>query len=110
MTNNGITASFDDFKDGVLIDRKFGHGNSIFLKEGSELSEINIINHDRVNSLIEQARRQILSAGNRKIRWEIQTELGAEGLKQVFNNPLLKTTYPGIDFTKLEIKYVQIFN
>jgi hypothetical protein len=46
--------SFDDVApDGKLVDRKYGHGSSIFDEDGG------VLNEERANSIIEQARRQL---------------------------------------------------
>lgn len=77
---NGV--SFDDVAaDGKLIDRKYGHGASIFDKDGD------VINNARADSLLEQANRQIVAAGGdaTKIRWEISSALGAQGIKDLFS-------------------------
>jgi RHS repeat-associated protein len=92
----GNTVSFDDVDgSGALIDRKWGHGGKIFEKkihpDGS--TEIVTYNTSREQSILEQARRQIEAAGGNadnsftpttSIKWEISTELGAEGIEQLF--------------------------
>lgn len=82
----------------MLIDRKYGHGTSIFeetdevydevigLDEFEELGggKIDIINQSRVDSLVIQAQRQLSATTGIEIRieWQIQTDLGAKGIQQ----------------------------
>lgn len=91
--------SFDDVAvDGKLIDRKYGHGSSIFDEDGG------VINQVRANSIVDQARRQLAAVGGdgSKIRWEISTEAGANGIEQLFldNSALV----PGIE--NIEVVHV----
>jgi len=48
--------------------------------------EIEIINKNRVDSSLDQALRQVSAAEGKPIKWEISTELGAKGLKEIFEN------------------------
>ena len=73
---NGV--SFDNIDNGILIDRKFGHSSSIWDSDG------NIININRIESLREQAFRQINASNGVPIRWEISTSEGAANLNQYF--------------------------
>jgi hypothetical protein len=76
---NGV--SFDNLApDGKLVDRKWGHGPSVFNPDGT------VRNQTRANSILQQAQRQLNAVGNdgQKIRWEIETELGADGIEQLF--------------------------
>lgn len=91
--------SFDDVAaDGKLVDRKFGHGASVFDEDGGVLNQV------RANSIVDQARRQLAAVGGdgTKLRWEISTQTGANGIEQLFfdNSALI----PGID--KIEVVYV----
>ncbi|MFQ3575697.1 MAG: hypothetical protein SNJ77_04605 [Cytophagales bacterium] len=91
--------SFDDVApDGKLVDRKWGHGNSVFDIDGT------VINDVRANSILDQARRQLSAVGGdgTKLRWEISTKTGTDGIEQLFfdNSALI----PGID--KIEVVYV----
>lgn len=91
--------SFDDIAvDGKLVDRKLGHGSSVFDED------FGVIRQVRANSIVEQARRQLAAVGGdgTKLRWEISTERGANGIEQLFfeNSALI----PGID--KIEVVYV----
>ena len=73
---NGV--SFDDVKGGFLIDRKFGHDSAIWDVDG------NIINERRIESLLDQAERQLTAANGQPIKWEISTPAGASNLNQHF--------------------------
>jgi hypothetical protein len=73
--------SFDNVTaDGKLVDRKYGHGSSIFDEDGG------VINENRAQSLLSQAQRQLDAVGGdaSKLRWEISTEAGANGIKSLF--------------------------
>ena len=75
--------SFDDVaSDGKLVDRKWGHGKSIFDEERG------VINESRAQSLLDQAQRQMNAVGGdaSKIRWEISTPEGLAGIKNLFLN------------------------
>ncbi len=83
--------SFDNItSDGKLIDRKYGHGSSVFNPDGT------VKNQARANKIIQQATDQINDAGGRPIGWEISTELGFNGIKQIFIREGLN----------IEVKYV----
>ncbi len=72
--------SFDNItSDGKLIDRKYGHGSSVFNPDGS------VKNQTRANKIIQQATDQIIDANGQPIRWEISTELGASGIQKLFD-------------------------
>lgn len=89
--HNGV--SFDDFKDGVLVDAKYGHGNSVFNKisdaewEDLDIGDL-IKNEQRATSLVNQARRQIgaIQGTALKIEWHISTELGAKGIEKLLQS------------------------
>jgi len=73
--------SFDNVTpDGKLIDRKYGHGDSVFNPDGT------IKNRSRANSILDQDRAQINAADGTPIKWEISTELGAKGLRDLFDS------------------------
>ena len=78
--------SFDDFKDGVLVDAKYGHGSSIFSED--DFGDIQFTNPQRLNKIQEQAERQLkaIEGTNLKIEWHISTELGATGIKEFFSS------------------------
>ncbi len=80
--------SFDDIAtDGKLVDRKYGHSSSIFDKVEDELLTVyEIKNQSRIQSILDQAQRQLNAVGNdgSKLRWEISTADGAGGIKQLF--------------------------
>ncbi|WP_158728885.1 MULTISPECIES: hypothetical protein [unclassified Flavobacterium] len=90
------STSWDNIDDaGKLIDRKYGHGTSVFnqVDDGFGGKIISVKNQTRANSIIEQATRQVNAAGGTQIKWEISTELGAKGIKKLFDesdNILLK--------------------
>lgn len=85
ITTGSFSASFDNINSsGKLIDRKWGH-SGIFEKNAAT-GAITIKNQDRVNSALAQAQRQVDAANGKPIRWEISTELGADGLRQSFQN------------------------
>ncbi|MGB3467707.1 MAG: hypothetical protein WBA74_20645, partial [Cyclobacteriaceae bacterium] len=75
---NGV--SFDNVTaDGKLVDRKYGHGSSVFNADGS------VKNEARSRSILDQARAQFNAANGTPIRWEISTELGADGIQDLFD-------------------------
>jgi hypothetical protein len=78
IKKNGV--SFDAVDEGVLVDRKYGHGASIFDRDGD------VINQRRAESLLEQALRQRDAVGgdDSKIKWEISTKAGADGISALF--------------------------
>tara|TARA_R110002033_G_scaffold160167_2_gene196404 strand:+ start:2668 stop:3111 length:444 start_codon:yes stop_codon:yes gene_type:complete len=81
--------SFDNLDDvGKLIDRKYGHGKSVFneIDDGFGGKTTSVNNQNRANSILTQARNQVASAGNTLIKWEICTELGAKGIKKLFTD------------------------
>lgn len=82
--------SFDNVtSDGKLIDRKYGHGPSVFneVDDGFGGKVITIKDQNRANSILQQAQAQVNAAGGSPIRWEISTNLGARGIRQLFDNP-----------------------
>jgi hypothetical protein len=82
---NGI--SFDNIDEaGVLVDRKWGHSASIFKEADDGFGGIIVHNRTRANSILEQALLQVNAAPGLPIRWEISTELGARGIRQLFEN------------------------
>lgn len=95
FNKNGV--SFDNVtNDGYLIDRKYGHGSSIFkeVDDGLGGKEIIVHNKPREASILSQAQRQVEAAGGYPISWEISTDIGTKGIKQIFqqsNNPLIKS-------------------
>ena len=96
MSLEKASTSWDNIDDaGKLIDRKYGHGTSVFneVDDGFGGKIISVKNQTRANSIIEQATRQVNAAGGTPIKWEISTELGAKGIKKLFDesdNILLK--------------------
>ncbi|MGB3467723.1 MAG: hypothetical protein WBA74_20725, partial [Cyclobacteriaceae bacterium] len=75
---NGV--SFDNVTaDGKLVDRKYGHGSSVFNADGS------VKNEARSRSIINQGRSQVAAANETPIQWEVSTELGAEGIQDLFD-------------------------
>lgn len=93
---NGV--SFDNVTpDGKLIDRKYGHGSSVFNADGS------IKNQSRVNSILEQGQRQLNASGGTPVRWEVSTELGADGIQDVFDNA-------GFDIEVIYVPQLTIIN
>lgn len=103
--------SFDNIApDGKLVDRKFGHSNSIFDRVENEFGEVELVvsNESRIISLLNQAKGQIGAAGGHPIRWEISTSTGADGIGQVFNGLGGYTSLPqfqGVNFNSIEVKY-----
>ncbi len=98
--------SWDNIDDaGKLIDRKYGHGASIFkeVDDGFGGKIIQVINTNRKNSIIEQATRQVNAAGGTPIKWEISTELGAKGIKDLF-------VKNGINIEVIYVQQVKIIN
>lgn len=80
--------SFDNINDaGKLVDRKYGHGKSVFneVDDGFGGKDIKIKNQTRVNKILEQAQGQVDAAGGSPIKWEVSTDLGARGIRQVFD-------------------------
>ncbi len=82
---------------GKLIDRKYGHGPSVFNADGS------IKNQSRVNSILEQGQRQLNASGGTPVRWEVSTELGADGIQNVFDNA-------GFDIEVIYVPQLTIIN
>lgn len=82
--------SFDDVAaDGKLVDRKYGHGASVFDKvEDDLLTVYEIKNQSRAQSILDQAQRQLNAVGGdgSKLRWEISTIDGAGGIRQLFES------------------------
>lgn len=76
---NGV--SFDAVKKDKLIDTKFGHANAVFDPE-----TLDVVNKNRSKSLLEQAQRQkgAIDGTDYKIEWHISTELGANGIRKLF--------------------------
>ncbi len=80
---NGV--SFDNVTiDGKLVDRKYGHGNSIFNIDGT------IHNTNRAESALTQARSQLTAAAGTPVKWEVSTIEGATGLDKLFKPIILK--------------------
>jgi len=76
---NGV--SFDNVtSDGTLIDRKYGHGASVFNADGT------VKNQSRAQSILKQGRAQIDAADGMPVKWEVSTELGADGIQNLFDN------------------------
>lgn len=105
--------SFDNVApDGKLIDRKYGHGNSIFDRVEGEFGEVVLeaSNPTRIRSLLRQAKGQISAANGHPIRWEIQSSTGADGIGQLFNGQLgdflNEAEFVGIDFSVIEVVHV----
>jgi len=46
-----------------------------------------VFNRNKAQSLIDQANRQINASSGTPIKWEISTELGAKGIRQLFDLP-----------------------
>jgi hypothetical protein len=91
---NGV--SFDNVTlDGKLIDRKYGH-SSVFNEDGS------VRNQARANSILEQAQRQLnaVNGDGSKLRWEISSEGGANGIERLFLENA--EDIPGLDMIKVE--------
>ena len=75
--------SFDNVAaDGKLVDRKYGHGKSVFDEDGG------VINENRASSILKQAQRQLdaVDGDASKLRWEISTPEGAAGIEELFLN------------------------
>ena len=90
--------SFDNVTaDGKLVDRKYGHGPSVFNADGT------VKNRTRADSILEQGQRQIDGAGGAPVRWEVSTELGADGIQDLFDNA-------GIDIEVVHIAQQTIIN
>ena len=106
---NGNKVSFDNIDDsGALIDRKYGHGTTIFRREvdADGLSTVVPHNTNRINSIRTQALRQIEAAGGNAangftpttpIKWEISTEIGADGIRAFFEEEGIKIV---VDFVE----------
>lgn len=92
---NGV--SFDNIKDGKLIDRKYGHGDSVFNADGS------VKNQTRANSIREQGIRQIEAADGAPVKWEVSTQKGADGIQDLFDNA-------GIDIEVVHVPQITIVN
>ena len=91
--------SFDNIVEGKLIDRKYGHGSSVFNADGS------VKNTSRAQSIIEQGRAQINAAQGTPVRWEVSTELGADGIQELFD-----TQIPAIDIEVVHVIQQTIIN
>jgi len=90
--------SFDNVaSDGKLIDRKYGHGSSVFNADGT------VKNQSRAQSILDQGQAQIDAANGTPIRWEVSTELGAEGIQNLFDNA-------GIDIEVIYVAQKTIIN
>ncbi|SOE21245.1 hypothetical protein SAMN06298216_1716 [Spirosomataceae bacterium TFI 002] len=105
--------SFDNIApDGKLIDRKFGHSNSIFDRVQNEFGEVDLVVHNptRVKSLLTQAKGQLDAANGHPIRWEISTTTGADGIQSIFNGnfPQFLDDFPGVDFSVIEVIHVPL--
>ncbi len=77
---NGV--SFDDVNEaGQLVDRKWGHADAVFNKDGT------VKNTAREASILAQAERQLDAVGRAatKIQWEVSSELGADGIRKLFD-------------------------
>jgi len=80
--------SWDNLDEaGKLVDRKYGHGNSIFQETDNGVGKkiISVKNKSRERSIIAQARSQVTAAGGTPIKWEISTDLGARGIRELFS-------------------------
>jgi len=80
--------SWDNLDEaGKLVDRKYGHGNSIFqeIDDGLGGTKISVKNTKRRDAIIAQARSQVMAAGGTPIKWEISTDLGARGIRELFS-------------------------
>ncbi len=98
-------AGWDDIDDaGILIDRKWGHGSTIFEKVDDGLGNISYNvkpgKDYRVDDIMKTAKRQVDNAGGNPIRWEVETEIGAEAIQDLF----LKSQDPAI--RKIKVKHV----
>lgn len=76
-------------EDGKLVDRKYGYGSSIFEESvnGAGKKIILVKDKSREKSIIAQARKQVGAAGGTLIKWEISTDLGARGIRGLFDLP-----------------------
>ena len=107
VTHGSNSASFDNIDNaGRLIDRKWGH-SGIFNKDANGV--ITVSNNTRIQSALTQADKQVKAANGRPIRWEISTELGADGLRQAFQN-LLSTSVFDVRIRNIEVVYVPQLN
>ena len=83
-----------------MVDRKFGHGSSIFNEIVDEFEGVSIVitNPVREKAILKQVERQLNAIGNNgtKLRWEISTELGADGIKSLFSDPRIYKDIPGL--------------
>jgi len=61
---------------------------------------ISVGNQNRVNSILKQAEIQVNAAGGTPIKWEISTELGAKGIKDLFSKS------DNLLIQSIEVKYV----
>jgi hypothetical protein len=105
--------SFDNVsEDGKLVDRKFGYGQSIFDRIENDFGEveINVHNPARIKSLLTQAKSQLDATHGHQIKWEVSTEIGAEGIRSIFigNFPELLEDFPGVDFHLIEVVYISL--
>lgn len=72
--------SFDNVTtNGTLIDRKYGHGSSVFNADGT------VHNQTRAQSILNQGQAQITAANGTPVKWEVSTELGADGIQNLFD-------------------------
>ena len=95
--------SWDNLDEaGKLIDRKYGHGASIFkeIDDGLGGKIISVSNNTRAQSIVDQATRQVNAANGTPIKWEISTELGAKGIRELFDLPANST------LKNIEVVYV----
>lgn len=69
------------------MDRKYGHGSSIFkeVDDGLGGKRISVHNRQREEAIFEQAKTQVEAAGGTPIKWEISTDLGARGIRKLFS-------------------------
>jgi TANFOR domain-containing protein len=99
--------SFDDIApDGKLVDRKYGHSSSIFDKVDDGFETVyEVVNKNRAQSLIDQAKRQLDAVGGdgSKLRWEISTQDGANGIRDLFKSGDALDQAPGIN--QIQIVY-----
>lgn len=90
--------SFDDIgADGSLIDRKYGHGKSVFNLDGSVKNQI------RANKILQLGEAQVRAANGTPVKWEVSTELGADGIQELFDNA-------GIDIEVVHVMQQTIIN
>ena len=83
-------------------------GNSVFDKVEDDLlgTVYDVTNTSRAKSMLAQAQRQLNAVGGdgTKLRWEISTETGAGGIKQLFSDPVNVQNIPGLDKIEIIIK------